>query len=184
MGVVTKIKQFLSGRDAAVARLQTLEREQNAAAAERQRAIAAVQAEVDELEEPRRRLERLTAEHAAAGAREAAELADAMHQVREAPSRELERFEARVERLFARVRQLDPPQAEIEVNNLTDQRETRNLDAIARHLALGPLLARMRVECRDSLWRLGDEALRARVAELQAELEAAAAGTALEHEAA
>ena len=104
--------------------------------------------------------------------------------MREHPSRELERFAARLDRIYARLRSVSPPPAQEETHHITGDRRITNLPAIERHNALAPVLVRMRVEIRDSLWRLSDAALRARLVELERELAAAVADTVLSDEAA
>jgi hypothetical protein len=130
MEVLRKIKDALTGRDVYVARLEALEQEHAAAGAERQRAIAAAQAEVDRIEAPRRRLERLQAEDLAASGRESRDRDHAIHQVREHPSPELTKFSARLARVYERARLTDPPSMKEEFNRLTDERRVTNLPEI------------------------------------------------------
>jgi hypothetical protein len=156
-----------------------------AAAAEDAAAIAAQQAIVDKIDEPRRELERLQTAAASARNREDHERARMEGELRANPGRDVERFKARHARIYERVRNPKPgdrPQAETEVNSLTGASRTTNLDAIERWLALGNVLARQTREI-DNLWALDDESQRARLAELRAELSAALIGTALELEA-
>ena len=64
----------------------------------------------------------------------------------------------------------------------SDESRVTNLEQLERWQAVGPLLVRISVERRDMLWLLASGELRARLAMLRAELEAALAGTSLEVE--
>ena len=152
------------------------------AGAARRAEIARAQADVDALEEPRRRLARLQAEAMGAGTREQNEVAALENQLRESAPRELERFTALHQRIVERYRNMDGPFADVEVNRFSDESRVTNLEQLERWQAVGPLLVRISVERRDVLWLLGSGDLRARLTALRSELEAALAGTSLEVE--
>jgi hypothetical protein len=120
-------------------------------------------------------LRSLEAAHQAAGAVVA-------NRLRESPSRELQRFTTLVEQLTERARRMAAPSPVETYNPVSEERRTTNLDEIQRWLGVGPALAKARVEIRDSLWRLDDADLPARIEVLRGELVEALRGTPLEHE--
>jgi hypothetical protein len=184
--VVDTIRDAFSQRGAKVAEYTAMLGRHASAAAEDERAIAAKQAKVDVIDTPRRELEQAKAQAASARSREDRERAAVEGELRATPGRDVERFKARVDRLFERVRNPklgDRPQAETETNSVTGAQRTTNLPALQKWLDLGTLLVRLNVEIRDELWRLDDVAQRARLAELRKELDDALTGTALELEA-
>jgi hypothetical protein len=181
IGAIETAKGFLSPQhDARVARLAELEAEQAAAEAKKQREIAATQAEVDEMDEPRRRLERQKAEATTASLRAARARAALEAELRQAPPRALQRFVARLDRVQDALRAGGRPQAETKYNAVTETQIVTNTDELERWRLIGPVLSRLHVEARDVLWRLPEAALRERIATLQAELDQALKDTILE----
>jgi hypothetical protein len=180
--IADKIKDVLQPRDHIVAELRTLAAQHAAAGAQRQRALADAEAAAAKLRDVLDAPARLRAAAYAAGFSEARALAEAERQLRENPSRELVRFEALLDRILARLRAGAPPSPVEEHNAVLSTVKVTNIEAIARHLALGGLISRFRVECRDNLWKLDSAALSARLKVLRQELQAACEGTALEHE--
>src|SRR5438034_2463743 len=103
--VLTRMSEALVTRASIVQRLLALRADHEAAHAERAKAIATAQLEVDQLEEPRRRLERLQQEAFSAGLREGQAVAALESQLRDRWPRELQRFADMVERVYALLRQ-------------------------------------------------------------------------------
>lgn len=180
--VIDKVKGALSGHDTLVARLEHLRKTQEVEGAARAAEITKAQAEVDKLEEPRRRLERLQAEDFAAGYKADAERAALENELRGAPPRELARFALLVERVYSRLRASDPPMMQEEVHRITNERRVVNVEEIERWRALAPLLVRLQIAICDELYKLPSTVLRERIAGLRREFEQAVAGTAFENE--
>lgn len=182
--IVKAIKNILTGRDALVQRLADLAAQHAAAGLARARAIEAAEAERAKITEILDRPARLRAEVASLGATEQAEEANLENELRASPSRELAKFAALVDRLYQRLRAMNPPQALEHYNQITEERRVINLAAIETHLALGPTLVQIRGEVHRDLWRLDSVALQERLTVLRHALDTALEGTALEDEAA
>src|SRR5207249_5616921 len=99
----------------------------------RAKAIATAQAEVDQLEEPRRRLERLQHEAFNAGVREDQAVAALESQLRDRWPRELQRFADMVERCYASLRQ--GVHAQLVTNAVTGATTIFNQAELDRHRA-------------------------------------------------
>ena len=179
---VDRVREIFTTHDERVAERAALLAKHTKAAAARRAEIARAQAAVDAIEKPRRDLERLQVEAAAAATREQNELGALEIWLREHWPRELERFDAMHMRLFQRLRNAEGPRATFEFNQLADTSRLTNLEELERWQAIGPLLTRISCEIRDTLWGLSSQDLRARLATLRAELEAALEGTGLEAE--
>src|SRR5688500_1015003 len=135
--VVDRVRDAFTTRSAKVAARHAMLARHAAAVAEDENGIAAQQAKVDALDAPRRELERLKAEAANRRHREAREVAVAEGELRASLGRDLERFKARVDRLFDQMRATNRPQADVEVNDLTDVQRVRNLPEIQKWLDVG-----------------------------------------------
>jgi hypothetical protein len=171
---VDVVRAALSPRDTIAAQLAELRARHATEGAEEKRALDAAQAEVDALDEPRRRLERLKQTAFAAGLRREREVAALERRLREDQPRALLAFEHRLDRLFGVLR--ERLVVEEETNNLTGVTRVANLDAIERRRTMAALVARHRLALAHELWRLPSEALHERLTALHAELETAAAG--------
>ena len=178
-----KVREIFSPtHDEVVTQLAALRAKHAKAGAARKAQIEVAQAAVAELEAPRRRLERLQAEAIAADTHEEHEAAALENPLRERPTRDLQVFDAVHARVLNRYRNMEAPSPDVAVNWITDESRVTNLAAIESWREIGPLLVRISVERRDTLWLLASGELRARLAALRAELEAALAGTSLEVE--
>jgi hypothetical protein len=179
--IVDRVKDALSERSAMVAAFDRMLERHAAAAAEDQRLIAAKQAKVDELDKPRRELEEAIREAAGRRHREERERAAAEAELIARPGRDVERYRARVERLYGRLRcpaAGERPEAATEVNSVTGAVRTANVPELQRWLDLGRVLHRQTREIAE-LWRLTDEGQRTRLAAMRMELNDALEGTPL-----
>jgi hypothetical protein len=170
--VVEAVKNAVAPRGGILRRLGAQEAQQaSEAAAHQQRTTAAV-AERAKLVAILNGPEQLRAEGFAMGLRHDRERAELERELYEARPQELKRFEIYVERLHTLLRASSPPAAIEETNWLDGSRQVKNLDAIERWRALGPLFTRVQAEIRNTLWRLPDHELSERLAVLRRELEA------------
>ena len=175
-----KIKEIVSPHDGYLKDRELIAAERAARGAVRARSAAEDQAAVDEA--PEQRKARRDAERLAASVRDDQELARIEALIRPNPLPRYTRFDRFTLRLFEVIRQLEPISPIVEVNPFTDERKITNLPEIERQNALGGIVIKMRVEIRDTLWRLDSKALEARVDTLRAELEDAIRGTVVEQD--
>jgi len=181
--IIDKIRDAVSQRSAKVAEYHAMLVRHEAAAAEDAKERARKQAKVDELDRPRVELAQFDVEAASRRHREERDRAQIEADLRADRGRDLDRFAARVDRIFDRMRLTTRPHAEPERNAETGRERIRNLPEIQKWLALGPLMVRLNVEIRDDLWKLDPEAQRRRLTALRQELDAALEGTPLASEA-
>jgi len=164
------IRDAFSPRGALVQRLAEVKARHEATGVARSKAIAAAQAEVDRLDEPRRRLERLRAEEYASGLAADREILEVENQLRGFSNwpKALRVFARDLERFIEAWSQ--PLEVREEHNRVTDQTTITNLKELDQRLEAIALMVRVRLELRDALWKLPPTALNARLAELRLEL--------------
>jgi hypothetical protein len=145
---------------------------------------AQADAEIRAQQEPHERKARIQAARVSLNARRERQQTELESQLRDPATwpRALRDHHNRLNGLFKRVRRSSPPQKLTKVNPISDQEVVTNADAIAKHVTVGDVVHRQRIEVAHALWHLRDDRLAARLAELGSELDQAIAGTMFEHE--
>jgi hypothetical protein len=174
--VLDKARDIFSTRDELVAKLAKAHAAQAAAGADLAKKIAGAEVKRQELVEILEGPQRLRDVAYGEGLRHDRTIGAIEQQLRETKPRELIGLEI----LVARVHDVLKVQPEIveEVNSVTGQRRTKNLDDFARRRAVSALVMRIWKAERDELPLLLTAEIRERVARYRDELEAACAGDA------
>lgn len=165
-----RIADVLSPRGDLVERLRTLRAKHDAEGAARAKAIAAAQAEVDKLDEPRRRLEQLRADALGAGLAADREIGALENELRnpEGWPRELKRLALDLERFhFAWNEPIRPLE---EHNRVTGGSTLLNSKDFELQRGAIEVWMRATIELRDRLWGLPPAALHTRIGEIRHEL--------------
>jgi hypothetical protein len=128
----------------------------------KRREIAAAQEEVDRLDEPRRRLERLQRELDFGFADE--QMAIMNLQVQLIARQEILEFEEWLNKRFEALRLLAPPSAIETINQISGERKVEGLDEIEKRSTLSRALCATRNVVRDMYFTLDTASLRQRIA--------------------
>jgi len=165
-----QIRDAFSLHAGLIEKLRALKAKHAAEGAVRTKAIAAAQAEVDRLDEPRRRLERLRAEEFGAGLAADRDIGVIENELRDPTG--WPRALRLLARDVARFREMldQPVEIREEHNRVTGARRIVNLKDLEQRQAAAALWVRVNTELRDTLWRLDPSALRARIGEIRQEL--------------
>ena len=170
MTLMQTVKQVFSPRDRTIEHLAKVRSQHAAGSGELQKLIGEAEREVDRLEEPKRRLERLRQEAFNAGLKLDREVAPLENELRDPAgwpralrvlARDVERFREAWAPLV---------QAHEEINRITGEVRVTNLKDLERRQEAVALGVRMSLEFRDTLWKLDRAALHARIEEIRGEL--------------
>jgi hypothetical protein len=165
-----RLADVFTARGALVERLTALRAKHADAGAMRTKALATAQREVDALDEPRRRLERLKAEEFGKGLEADRQIGELENQLRDPASwpRALRVLALDLERF--REAWAVPIEAHELHNRLTGAKRLVNLKELEARTAAIALGIRVHTELRDALWQLAPAALAARVEAIYREL--------------
>jgi hypothetical protein len=195
---IDTVKSIFTNHDGLVKAREDLLAKHEAAARERQAEIDRLKRALEEWKRPEKALADAAATALGLSNLEQRELATLERELEKHQTPEHERFAKWLERLYERVRTMEPPTAVEAINRLDDSRRITNVEEIERYLVAvsGPrdpdpmrrgqrlpsALARAQRACADELWKLPQAEQHRRIAELRTAIEASFEGTQLETE--